>query len=137
MSRNQQGVVIDCSFIMSVLLPDEQSERSQEVLESGRYAPAVPALWTIEVCNVLLTAVRRKRLTTETRGLLLTNLQKLDIRVHGHEPAMERIMQLAVEYDLTAYDAVYLDLSLYTGYPIATHDKELKNAAMKAGLAIL
>jgi predicted nucleic acid-binding protein len=50
-------------------------------------------------------------------------------------PALKRIMSLAAEYNLTAYDAVYLDLSLHTGFPIATLDSDLKNAALKAGLA--
>jgi predicted nucleic acid-binding protein len=135
MTRNSQGLVIDCSFIMSVLLPDEQSERSQEILESGRYTPVVPALWIIEVGNVLLTAVRKNRITPETHGFLMNNINKLDIRIHEHEPALERIMPLAAGYNLTAYDAVYLDLSLHTGFPIATLDNDLKNAALKAGLA--
>lgn len=59
MTGKAQGLVVDCSFIMSVLLPDEQSERSQEILESARYEPVAPALWVIETGNVLLTAVRK------------------------------------------------------------------------------
>ena len=36
---------------------------------------------------------------------------------------------------MAADDAVYLDLSLHTGFPIATLDSDLKTVALKAGLA--
>jgi predicted nucleic acid-binding protein len=122
---------------MSILLPDEECERSQEILESGRYSPVVPFLWFIEVGNVLVTAVRKKRISPEIQSLLITSLKKIDIRINEHECSIERIISLATDYHLTAYDAVYLDLALHTGFPLATHDRDLKTAAQKASVAVV
>jgi predicted nucleic acid-binding protein len=122
---------------MSILLPDEECERSQEILESGRYTPVVPTFWVIEVSNVLVTAVRKKRISPETQSLLIKSIQKLNIKIDEHEYAIERIVSLAADYQLTAYDAIYLDLALRTGFPLATHDHDLKTAAQKAGVAVV
>jgi len=43
----------------------------------------------------------------------------------------------ARSFQLTAYDAVYLDLARREGLPLATLDKRLRAAAAKAGIALL
>jgi predicted nucleic acid-binding protein len=40
-------------------------------------------------------------------------------------------------FQLTAYDAVYLELARREGLPLATLDKGLRAAAKKAGVALL
>ena len=137
MNRNSQGLIVDCSFIMSILLPDEESERSQGILQSGRYMLVVPLVWFIEVGNVLVTAVRKKRISPEIQSLLVTGIKKIDINIDKHECSIERIISLATDYNLSAYDAVYLDLALRTGFPLANHDRDLKTAALKAGVAVV
>ena len=44
------------------------------------------------------------------------------------------ILQLARRYNLSAYDASYLELSLRRGLPLATLDEDLQRAAKKAGV---
>ena len=46
-------------------------------------------------------------------------------------------MDLALRYDLTSYDALYLDLALRRRLPIATLEKALANAAMVAGVGVV
>ncbi len=41
-------------------------------------------------------------------------------------------MELAERYDLTLYDASYLELALPRSLPLMTFDKSLKQAAEKA-----
>ena len=45
--------------------------------------------------------------------------------------------RMALRYDLTSYDAVYLDLALRRHLPIATQDQALANAAVVAGVGVL
>ena len=42
-------------------------------------------------------------------------------------------MALARSYGLTAYDAMYLELALRRGAPLATFDSQLADATRKAG----
>jgi predicted nucleic acid-binding protein len=43
-------------------------------------------------------------------------------------------LQLARRYNLSAYDASYLELALRRGVPLATLDEDLQKAAKKAGV---
>lgn len=45
------------------------------------------------------------------------------------------VMDLARAYELSAYDAAYLELALRLGLPLATLDVRLRSAAERAGVA--
>ena len=47
------------------------------------------------------------------------------------------ILSLALRYDLTSYDAAYLELALRLRLPIATQDAALMGAARAAGVGVL
>lgn len=44
--------------------------------------------------------------------------------------------QLARVHQLTAYDAAYLSLAIEAGQPLYTHDKNLAQAAKRAGVPL-
>lgn len=59
-----QDFVIDNSVVMSWCFKDETSKYTDTVLGHLEQATAyVPAIWPLEVSNVLLVAERRKRLS--------------------------------------------------------------------------
>ena len=100
----------------------------------------VPPLWQLEVANGLLMNERRKTLTSAEadRGLLdletfLASLAELDTT----PAAMREMANVARVYKLTVYDAAYLELAKRASLPIATLDKGLRAAAVKAGVALL
>lgn len=100
----------------------------------------VPPLWQLEVANGLLMNERRKTLTSAEadRGLLdletfLASLAELDTT----PAAMREMANVARVYQLTVYDAAYLELAKRASLPIATLDKGLRAAAVKAGVALL
>jgi predicted nucleic acid-binding protein len=51
--------------------------------------------------------------------------------------AAQLILELAIQHNLTVYDAVYLDLALRLNLPLATLDLDLRKAATTAGVLIL
>lgn len=52
-------------------------------------------------------------------------------------PNPAQVFDLALRYDLTSYDAVYLDLALRKSLPIATQDRDLADAARAAGVGVV
>ena len=48
-------------------------------------------------------------------------------------PLVPRLLDVARQYGLTAYDAAYLELSLRLSLPLATKDGPLATAARRAG----
>jgi|SRR5271165_2478093 len=134
-------LVIDASVTLAWFFPDEATSYTDSLLDllaSGSEA-VVPAIWPFEVTNALLTAERRKRVTTAQLSGMLKRLTELPISV---EPiivnrAFEQILSLARAKLLTSYDAAYLELALRESLPLATLDEQLRKAARISGVSLM
>ena len=126
--------VVDNSVVMSWCFEDEGNSYAEVVLESLEFAEAfVPAIWPLEVGNVLLVAERKKRLSHAAVVRFLALLGSLPITVEQETPErmLKEIVSLAREHGLSTYDASYLDLAMKLDLPLATQDRSLAKAAKK------
>jgi len=132
--------VLDCSVCVAWFFEDEFSEYSelvrQALLNKGVVAVA-PSIWPAEVSNVLFQAERRKRINAEQVNQAVRVLSQLPINV-DYLPlgSMGHVLRLCRTYELTSYDALYLELALRENLPLATGDKKLKTSAVAAGVAL-
>lgn len=132
-------LVIDNSVVMSWCFADEDNSYADQVLTAlETLTAAVPAIWPLEVANVLLVAERRKRLGKADSIHFLELLHELPIEVIQESPQRMtgEIMALAREQQLSSYDASYLDLAMRKGLPLATLDAGLRNAAEQCGVLL-
>jgi len=99
----------------------------------------VPALWWLEVGNILLVAERRGRLGSAERRDALDLLHALPIETDGDTAthAWGATLMLAATHGLTLYDASCLELAQRRGLPLATLDSALRRAAGEAGIALI
>ena len=129
-------VVLDSSYAMALALPDEAPPASHaDVLARGLIAPH---LFPIEVANASLNSVRRRRYPPEDADKVCRSIESLHVEVaepSGAGPTY--YARLALAHDLSAYDALYLDLALARRCPLATVDARLAAAARKAGVEVL
>ena len=124
--------VIDNSVVMAWCFDDEDSTYCDDVLESLVSVEAIaPAIWPLEIGNVLVVAERRKRLSKSAgiRFLALINDLPIIVIQESPERMTREILSLARERHISTYDASYLDLAMRKGLPIATQDSGLKKAA--------
>lgn len=127
-------IVVDCSYTMAIVMPDERRPRSLPLAETSRLV--APSLWIFEVANALNTAVRRGRLSAEQAARLSRRLEDYGVNLdHGDDTVHQRYLA-AQTHDLTAYDASYLDLALRRRYALATLDARLAALARKNGLVV-
>ena len=134
-----ETLVIDCSVTMAWYFKDEATPYTNAVramLATER--AAVPALWPLEVANVLLMGERRKRSTQAQATRWLRLLSALPIAVDTQTPALafDPILNLARSHNLTAYDAAYLELAIRLGLPLAARDDVLEKAAAAVGVTL-
>lgn len=132
--------VLDCSVTMAWCFADESDAYSDAVLDGlAEREAVVPALWPLEVGNVVIGAARRKRLTVAHASHFLDLLAALPITVDKDTPdhALGRTLSLAREHGLSLYDATYLELAMRTGLPLATRDATLIRAAQRSGARVL
>ncbi len=132
--------VLDASMTMSWCFDDESTPFTRSALATllETYAE-VPALWPIEVANVLAMGERKKRIDRDDSALFLRRLIRLDIRVQPELSVVEieDLLTLTRRHGLTGYDAAYLELARRKRLPLATFDKDLLRAAPLEGVALL
>lgn len=133
------GFVIDNSVVMSWCFEDEGNGYGLAVLESLAAGRAfVPAIWPLEVGNVLLAAKRKNRLSRASAVRFLDLLGGLPISVEQESPErmLKEILSLAREHELSTYGASYLDLAMRLELPISTLDISLAKAAGKSKVPV-
>ncbi|WP_420239451.1 type II toxin-antitoxin system VapC family toxin [Telmatobacter bradus] len=134
------SLVLDSSMALAWVYSEETTATAHDVFEGILTRGAwVPALWRLEVANVLEMGVRRGRTTAEFRDATLADLALLNIRTDGETDAQAwtATLQLATRHRLTLYDAAYLELALRRGLSLATLDAELRTAAKAEGVTLL
>ncbi|MGA8768950.1 MAG: type II toxin-antitoxin system VapC family toxin [Rhodomicrobium sp.] len=133
-------LVLDASLTLSWFFKDERTPGADAVLtEVTENGAVVPALWRLEVANALQMAVRRKRIDAAFRDSALTQLSRLSISTDPDTDAYAWtvILQLADRFQLTLYEAAYLELAGRRGLPLATLDRDFWDASAAFGIALL
>ena len=132
--------VVDNSIVMTWCFEDEANQYADGVLDSLREATAVvPAIWALEVVNILLVAERRNRLHEADSARFLSLLSQLPILVDRTWPErmMKELLALGRENALSSYDAAYLELAIRQGLPIASLDSKLLEASKRVNVPVL
>jgi len=93
----------------------------QEKLLQGKITLLVPLLHYWEFANVLRTLVQRRELS-EPLAREIYELH-LEAPLERAEPDERKVLDVAFEYGATAYDAVYITLSLSRNVPLITAEK--------------
>lgn len=130
--------VIDASVAMAWCFEDEVTDATEAVLDRLRTERAiVPAVWPLEVANVLLVAERRGRISEAQINRFLRLIGQLPITVDDAGSDLAGVVALGRAHGLSSYDASYLLLAERAGLPLATLDARLGGAATQAGVPLL
>jgi predicted nucleic acid-binding protein len=99
----------------------------------------VPALWHLEVTTVLGVAERAGRINSSESDEFIRELSKLNFEVErdADERAFGHLLPLCRKYQLSSYDATYLDLAVRRKLPLGTLDEPLRKVAKKLGVKLL
>jgi len=133
------GIVIDASVALAWCFPDEASDYADSVLLAVENQTVfVPAIWAVEIANALLVGEWRKRIRQSEVRRFIDLIKDLRVIEDGQPFAdtVSNVLPLAREYDLSAYDAAYLDVAVRHEIPLATFDRALQRACILAGIKI-
>ena len=129
--------VLDASITACWVFDDEDHPAAAAALERLRTDEAVaPSLWWFEVRNTLIVSERRGRLAAADTTDFLRALSQLGVRM-DRTPDEGAVLTLARRHRLTVYDASYLELAQREAVPLATLDRDLRNAAAALGVALI
>ena len=118
-------IVVDASVVVSALLIDgEEGDAAREALRSD--AAHAPHLLDVEVTSAVRRWVLAGRLPVEEARSSIRDLADLAITRHGHEPVLDRVLDLRDA--VSAYDGTYLALAELLGATMVTGDRRLSRA---------
>ena len=119
-------IVADANLFAYLLLPGDLTASARRVLTRDPVW-AAPVLWRSEVRNVLLGAMRQRRLVLEDAVEAVDVAAEL---VRGREYAVHSadVLRLAHGSGCSAYDCEYVALAQDLGVSLVTADRELLRA---------
>jgi predicted nucleic acid-binding protein len=130
-------VVVDASFLLACLLEEPHTVFSRRVLglvEADRLI--APTLLHWEMANVLSRKVKRSEADDAQAIRATALLDGLAVELVPPSEEVDELIALAIDEDLSGYDAAYLRLALAQEAALATNDQDLTRAAVRAGLVV-
>lgn len=127
MEEDFNSCIIDSSFMLAHLLPDEDSEKVQEFFDRLKKKPIrliAPNIFPFEVFNGIQTAIIRKRVEYKLAKNLGEKFLKISVTLK--EIDLLEVSTIAYKYTLTIYDASYFYLYRKLNLPFLTLDDKLK-----------
>ena len=137
-----KGFVLDASVALRWFLDNPvpvYANRVKQMFLKGTRA-VVPALWHLEMGNGLAIAERRSVLTSADVDRAMINLEQIVTQAVDTDSGLVSARQSLVtarSFQLSAYDAVYLDLARRERLPLATLDERLRSAAARAEVELV
>jgi len=113
--------------------------KAKQLLSSGSRA-VVPAIWHLEMANGLAVSERRGKIGSgdvDTSAIAIQQMLGKVVENAYVEVSFQQVLIAARSFQLSAYDAMYLETARGEGLPLSTLDKSLRAAAAKAGVELL
>lgn len=122
-------VVVDASVVLNWLLPDEEksagTNRIFDEFHRKKIHLIAPALLFYEVINALKSTGLRKRMKKAEIVEAVNVFLALKIKLLMQEDSGEAIINTALRFNLTGYDAAYVQLAKDFQVKLLTLDKGL------------
>ena len=137
-------IVLDNSINSRLLWPDSADPKNNQyalyIIQQAEQNAVfyVPTIWHYELTQVAYKLTKSGEITQADAQNYFSLIALLPIKtdLNSHSDCSVSTYLLSLQYNLSIYDAAYLELSLRLGAPLASNDKGLKKAAQKAGVVI-
>ena len=133
--------VLDASVALAWFVDNPVAAYAVRVRKSlARDARAlVPGLWHLEMANGFAVAERRGILTSANSTAGIAAIEQLLVQSIENSAdfiSLRQVLTTARDFQLSAYDAVYLYTARREQLPLATLDRRLLSAAQLAGVEV-
>jgi len=118
-------LVLDASAVVKLFREEEETPEMRQIVDlykKRRVSIYAPSLLFVELANALRYT---QGLTVNDVFDALGALKMLRLIVVDVEHVLNRAVELAFEYDVTVYDAVYVALTELVNGILITYDREL------------
>jgi predicted nucleic acid-binding protein len=131
--------VVDASVVFKWQMDDEECIAQARALRDDYYAKRnmqliAPKLLLYELVNGIVTATKQRRVDSNKAVEAISNLMTLGVELREAEPL--RVLETALRYNLSAYDAAYLALAEDEKCDLWTADRAFYQAVRSESLSV-
>lgn len=130
--------VVDTSALIRLFVPNgplpDGFEEFLRGVERGLNTAIAPELLLAEAANVIKKMRKSGEIDDSESDQLLDDLLLVPVRLLSHRPVILRAFDLARQFTLSIYDALYLALAENHGAVIFSADRKLLKAAIRLKL---
>lgn len=127
------NVVSDTNILLAVVLDEPEKDAIiQLTLQANVVAPEI---LLYEVGNALTAMVKRKQLIHHEALSAFEAVSSIPVRLVAVD--ILSALKLAVEYNIYAYDAYFLECAMHLSCPLITLDKRMKHVAHELHIEVL
>jgi predicted nucleic acid-binding protein len=126
--------VLDASVAVKWFLPPEHEQLTEEaaalyrMLVQREVQFVIPDLFWAELASALRKAVRLGRFGKSSANEAITRLLQCDLPTYPTANLLVRAFHIAMAYDCSVYDSLYVALAMRTKLQLVTADERLANA---------
>jgi predicted nucleic acid-binding protein len=125
--------VIDSSFLLKILLPEDKSEQAEKLWKGwieDSIKIVAPTLIVFEVSSVLRNKIYRGILGNDDAKELVDQIKYLDLTLIYTEDLLDLAWGIGSILKVSVlYDCFYIALSKFLGSPLWTADRKLYHSA--------
>ena len=122
-------LVVDASVALKWVLPEEDSERAEGLLDRGLRLCA-PAFVLVELANALWFQMRAGKLDAAEAAGCLRDLREAPLELWDGEEPLPSTLEWAHRLDHAVYDCAYLALALHLDGTYVTADRRFWRKVM-------
>ena len=126
-------IVVDTSVIVAIILDEPDKEDLIAAASDASLFAPLSLHW--EICNALVSGMRRKRFGYETALRALTAYDEIAIRFI--DVPLDRSLAAAAENHVYAYDSYFLVCAQALPAPLLTIDRGLARIAESIGIELV
>ena len=115
-------LVVDASVALKWVLPEEDSELAEGLLDGGSTLRA-PAFVFVELANALWFHVRAGKLDATEAAGCMRDLREAPLDLWDGEEPLPAALEWAHRLDHAVYDCAYLALAIHLGAAYVTADR--------------
>lgn len=122
-------VVLDASVVIKLFVSELHSGEAQVLLDRLLKDPDfeiyAPDLLFLECSNVLWKYIRSGRLSQNKAESMYAHIHKMDLDIIPIMEYLPAVLSLSVNYDISVYDACYVQVANLVGGKLVTEDLRL------------
>jgi len=131
------NLIIDASVLIKFFVPEVLSAKAEQLLarvEEGSVKLFAPDLIYAEAGNTLWKKHRLKELTQSEVGKIIDLINSIPLKVEASKTLLPLAIDIAIAYEVTVYDALYLSMAKVYETQMMTADRKLFDLTAKTNL---